>query len=74
MTAPEVLIHRLQQALACMDAVSREVFLAHRIEGLSYAEFAKRRGLSVRQVEQRIADAILHIDRQLTGMEQRGRG
>jgi RNA polymerase sigma-70 factor (ECF subfamily) len=57
-----------------MDSVTREVFLAHRLEGLSYAELAKRRGLSVRQVEQHIADAILHLDRELTAMEERGRG
>lgn len=74
MTEPELLIHRLQRALACMDSETREVFLAHRLEGLSYAELEKRRGISVRQVEQHIAEAILHIDRELTAMEQRGRG
>jgi len=74
MTDPDLLIQRLQQALASMDSVSRGVFLAHRLDGLSYVEVARRRGLSVAQVEQHIADAILHIDRELTAMERRGRG
>jgi len=74
MTDPDLLIRRLEQVLASMDSVSREVFLAHRLEGLTYLDLAKRRGLSVAQVEQHIADAILHIDRELTAMERRGRG
>jgi RNA polymerase sigma-70 factor (ECF subfamily) len=74
MTEPDALMRRLEQAVASMDAVTREVFLAHRLDGLSYAELAKRRSLSVEQVEQHIAGAILHIDRELTAMERRGRG
>ena len=35
---------------------------------------ASRLGLTIVEVEQDIADAILHLDRELTVMEQRGRG
>jgi RNA polymerase sigma-70 factor (ECF subfamily) len=70
MTAPDLLIRRLGRAMATMDVVSRQVFLAHRLDGLSYADIAQRTGLPVADVERHIADAILHLDRELTVMER----
>jgi len=53
-----------------MDIVSREVFLAHRLESLSYPDIAKRIGLNVAEVERHIADAIVPLDRELAAMER----
>lgn len=49
---------RMEAALLTLPRLTREVFLAHRIDDLSYAEIAEITGLSVRQVERRMADAI----------------
>jgi RNA polymerase sigma-70 factor (ECF subfamily) len=70
MTDPDLLIRRLERALTSMDATSRELFLAHRLDGFSYAEIAERAGLSILQIERHIADAIFHLDRELRAMEQ----
>lgn len=67
----ELLLFRLERAMASMDKRSREIFLAHRLDDLPYEEIAARTGLSVARVEQHIADAILHLDRELTAMERR---
>ena len=53
-----------------MDRRSRDVFLAHRIEALSYEEIAARAGLTTQEVEQHIAHAIFQLDRELTAMER----
>jgi RNA polymerase sigma-70 factor (ECF subfamily) len=53
--------------------VSREVFLAHRLDDLSYPQIAKRTGLTVAEVERHIAEAILHLDRALREMEREDR-
>lgn len=49
---------RMEAALLTLPRLTREVFLAHRIDDLSYAEIAEITGLSVRQVERRMADAL----------------
>lgn len=69
MSAPAILLPRLERAMATMDRRSREVFLAHRLDALSYDEIAERTGLITQEVEQHIAHAILHLDRELTAME-----
>jgi len=74
MTDPDVLRFRLEKAMATMDGRSRAVFRLHRLDALSYYQIAARLGLTLAQVEQHIADAILHIDRELTVMERRGTG
>jgi len=74
MTDPDILQLRLERAMATMDARSRAVFRLHRLEALSYDQIAERLCLTLAEVEQHIADAILHIDRELTAMERRGRG
>jgi RNA polymerase sigma-70 factor (ECF subfamily) len=46
---------RLEEAVAVMPRKQREIFLAHRLDDMSYAEIASRTGLSVRQVERQMA-------------------
>lgn len=56
-------LRRLEQAIGKLKAKTREIFLAQRIEGLSYAEIAARTGLSVKGVEKQMSKAIAKIDR-----------
>jgi RNA polymerase sigma-70 factor (ECF subfamily) len=65
------LLRRLDRAMRTVPRQTREIFLAHRLEGLSYREIARRTGLPVRGVERHIARAILAIDRSLNGRPSR---
>jgi RNA polymerase sigma-70 factor (ECF subfamily) len=56
-------LRRLEQALGKLKPRTREIFLAHRIDGLTYAEIAERTGLSVKGVEKQMSKAIAKIDR-----------
>jgi RNA polymerase sigma-70 factor (ECF subfamily) len=56
---------RLEGAMARLKPRTREIFLAQRIEGLSYAEIAERTGLSIKGVEKQMSKAIAKIDRML---------
>jgi RNA polymerase sigma-70 factor (ECF subfamily) len=48
-----VLLRRIELAFSKLKPKTREIFLAHRLDGLSYAEIAQRTGLSVSGVENR---------------------
>lgn len=61
---PELLA-RIETALQTLPRRRRAIFLAVRLDGVSYAELATQTGLSVRQVEREVARAIAHIDRRL---------
>jgi RNA polymerase sigma-70 factor (ECF subfamily) len=61
------LLRRLEDAVASMPRVQREIFLAHRLDDLSYAEIAQRTGLSVKQVERQMARAIYKLCKQMDG-------
>jgi RNA polymerase sigma-70 factor (ECF subfamily) len=63
---PEML-HRFEEALANLPPVQREIFLAHRLDDMSYAEIACRTGLSVEQVERQMARAIYRLCKQMDG-------
>lgn len=55
---------RLSRVMAVIDALPeqrRQVFLLHRIEDHTYAQIAKRTGLSVKQVERHIAMAMRQL-------------
>jgi RNA polymerase sigma factor (sigma-70 family) len=58
---------RLESAIKSLKPKTREIFMAHHLEGLGYAEIAARTGLSVSGVEKQVARAFDHIDR-LTGL------
>jgi RNA polymerase sigma-70 factor (ECF subfamily) len=58
---------RLEAAIRRLKPRTREIFLAHHLEGLSYAEIADRTGMSVSGIEKQIGRAFDHIHR-LTGL------
>ena len=58
-------LNRLQNALMRMKPKTREIFLAHRLDGLSYKQIAERSGLSIKGVEWHMTKAIDHLDRAL---------
>lgn len=57
---PEI-IERLEAGLERMPKVRRQIFLAIRLDDLSYAEIAERTGLSVEQVERHFAQSMLAL-------------
>jgi RNA polymerase sigma factor (sigma-70 family) len=57
------MLRRVEAAVARLKPRTRAIFLAHRIEGLSYAEIAGRMGMSVKGVEKQMSKAMAHIDR-----------
>lgn len=61
------LLTRAEMALLTLPRFTREVFLAHRIDDLSYAHIATIAGTSKRRIEQGMAHAIHGIDRAMCG-------
>lgn len=61
---PDFLL-RLEKAVAGLPRREREIFLAHRLDGMSYEEIAERTGLSVPRVERHLARALHRLDRAL---------
>jgi RNA polymerase sigma-70 factor (ECF subfamily) len=59
------MLTRVEAAMLKLRPKTREIFMAHRIDGLSYAEIAERTGLSVKGVEKQMSKAIANIDRML---------
>ncbi|OAN65918.1 RNA polymerase sigma factor [Sphingomonas sp. TDK1] len=59
------LLNRIQNALMRLSPKTRDIFLAHRVDGLSYNDIAKRTGLSLKGVEWHMTKAIAHLDRVL---------
>jgi RNA polymerase sigma-70 factor (ECF subfamily) len=58
---------RLEAALAAMPRKQRETFLAHRVDDMSYDEIARRRGVTVREVERQMAWAMYKLVKQMEG-------
>ena len=52
---------KLDHAMRRMPRRQREIFLAVRLDNLSYPEIAERTGLSVREVERHFANSLLSI-------------
>lgn len=67
------LLERMEAALLTLPRFTREVFLAHRVDDLSYGEIAKITGVSVRRVEREMARAIVGIDRAMREHQPRTR-
>jgi len=56
-------LRRLEEVIKRLRPRTREIFLAHRIRGLTYAEIAQETGLTVKGVEKQMSKAIAKIDR-----------
>lgn len=54
-------LRRLEDALLRLKPRTREIFLAHRVDGYSYAEIAARTGLSIKTVEMHMTRAIAYL-------------
>ncbi len=63
-------LQRLEKAMQRLKPRTREIFLAHRIDGLSYAEIADLTGLTVKGVEKQMSKAIAYIDRAMDRAER----
>lgn len=61
---------RLDRLLECINQLperTRAVFLAHRIDGMSYQQIARDRGLSISSVEKHVAKAVLLLSDGMAG-------
>lgn len=61
---------RLRRALAKLEPRTREVFLLHRLDGLTYGEIAERLGISAEAVERHIADALYDLAKRMERYER----
>jgi len=59
------MLRRLEAAMMRLRPRTREIFMAHRIDGLTYAEIAERTGISVKGVEKQMSKALVQLDRML---------
>jgi RNA polymerase sigma factor (sigma-70 family) len=59
------LIARIEKSLASANPRTREAFLLHRFDGMSYVEIAERFSISTRAVTNHIAKALVLIDNEL---------
>lgn len=53
-----------EQALNTMTEASREVFMLHRFNDMTYAEIAEHIGIGIKAVEKRMHKALLHLKNQ----------
>ena len=60
----------MERAMLSLPRMTREVFLAHRLDGASYTEIARATGLTARQVERHMAKALLRLSRFMDGDER----
>ena len=56
-------LRQLETAFRTLKPKHQRLILRRRVEGLSYAEIAERLDTSVDQIERRMAQAILALDR-----------
>ncbi|WP_374414984.1 RNA polymerase sigma factor [Novosphingobium colocasiae] len=56
---------RIENAVLRLKPLTRQIFLACRLDGYSYAEIAEQTGLSVRGVEKQMSRAIRQLGRHL---------
>lgn len=59
------LLKKLERAMSKLPRSTREIFLAKRLDGMSYQEIADRTGLTIRQVERHMARALCRLCREL---------
>ncbi|WP_010161194.1 RNA polymerase sigma factor [Sphingomonas sp. PAMC 26617] len=60
----------IERALRALPKMTREVFLAHRLDGLDYIEIGKAAGLSPQQVERHMVKALCQLSRFMDGDER----
>lgn len=58
-------LRRLEAALSTLRPKTRGIFLAHRLDGLSYKDVGERFGLGAKGVEWHMRKAIAHLERSL---------
>jgi len=54
-------VARLSVCLGRLNEKTRDIFLSHRVDGMSYREIAQRHQLSISTVEKHIAKATLQV-------------
>lgn len=54
-------LRRVEEAIARLNPSTRDVFLMHRFDDLSYPEIARIKGMRVKRVEKHIAKALIAI-------------
>lgn len=60
-------IAALRKGMKSLRKLDRAVFLAHRVDAIRYVEIAAVTGLTVDQVEHRLARALYELDRYRSG-------
>jgi RNA polymerase sigma-70 factor (ECF subfamily) len=63
-------LRRLEPALMKLKPRMREIFLARRLDGLSYAEIAEQTGLTIKAVERQMSKAIAKLSRMMDRPER----
>jgi RNA polymerase sigma-70 factor (ECF subfamily) len=63
------LLRRVEEAIGSLPRMQREIFLAHRLDGMTYQQIAARTGLSVRRVERHLTRAIYKITKMRRGQK-----
>lgn len=58
-------LRRAERAVEAMSMIEREIFLAIRVDELSYSEAAALHGITVADVEHHFAAALLILDRHM---------
>jgi len=57
------MLARTEASLARLPAKTRSIFMAHRLEGVTYADLARTHGLSVKGIDWHMTKAIKHLHR-----------
>lgn len=58
---------RLSQCLGRLSDKTRDIFLSHRVDGMTYQEIAQRHRLSISTVEKHIAKATMQVTAWMEG-------
>ncbi|MGM9484909.1 RNA polymerase sigma factor [Roseateles sp. NT4] len=58
---------RLGVCLGRLSEKTREIFLAHRVDGATYQQIARSRGISISTVEKHVAKAMLQLSTWMEG-------
>ncbi|AYJ84844.1 RNA polymerase sigma factor (plasmid) [Sphingomonas paeninsulae] len=56
-------LQRLERAMAAMKPATREIFMAHRLDGDTYRDIAARTGRSIKGIEKQMGKALYIINR-----------